>query len=250
MGKIKPHKHQTKPLAVFDIDGTLFRSAVMVEIVDRMIAVDMIPESTYQELVSAKNAWKDRQGTFEEYNDRLVHFIEHHFVGLDERKFAHFAQAVIGELKDRQYRFTHDLLERLREKGYVLVAVSGMPVQALKEYNKYLKFDYIYGWEQEIEDGKFTGKTTGLYPMEGKEKIVKYFLSEHAEVTLKGSVGVGDTEDDVGLLDMVENPIAFNPNRKLLEKAKEAGWRVVLERKNVVYDLSDPQVVGSPDDVL
>ncbi|MEX2043367.1 MAG: HAD-IB family phosphatase [Patescibacteria group bacterium] len=244
------HKHETKPLAVFDIDGTLFRSAVMVEIVDRMIATDLLPETVYQELVAAKNAWKDRQGSFEEYNEQLVHFIEHHFIGLDERKFARFARAVIGELKDRQYRFTHDLLERLRGKGYVLMAVSGMPVQALKEYDRYLKFDYIFGWEQEIENGKFTGKTSGLYPMEGKEKIVKYFLSEHAEVTLAGSFGVGDTEDDVGLLEMVENPIAFNPNRKLLKRAKEAGWRVVVERKDSIYDLSKPNLVDSPDDVL
>jgi HAD superfamily phosphoserine phosphatase-like hydrolase len=237
-------------LAVFDIDGTLFRSAVMIEIVDRMIATDRIPESVYQELVAAKNAWKDRQGSFEEYNQQLVSFIEKHFIGLDEREFNRFAAAVIDELKDRQYQFTHNLLERLRAKGYVLMAVSGMLQGALKTYNRSLKFDYIYGWQQEVQGGKFTGKSVGQHPMDGKEKVVKYFLSEHAEVTLDGSVGVGDTETDIGFLEMVENPIAFNPNRKLLDKAKRAGWRVLVERKDVVYDLSEPRIVGSPDDVL
>jgi phosphoserine phosphatase len=49
---------------------------------------------------------------------------------------------------------------------------------------------------------------------------------------------------------MVENPIAFNPNRKLLDKAKESDWRVVVERKDSIYDLSKPNLVDSPDDVL
>ena len=246
----KRHTHKTKPLAIFDIDGTLFRSAVMIEIVDRMIAVDMLPESVYAELVAAKNAWQDRQGSFEEYNTQLVHTIEQHFIGLEERKFNRFAAAVIAELKNRQYRFTHELLERLREKGYVLVAVSGMLQGALRAYNRHLKFDYIFGWDQEVKGGKFTGKPAGLHPMDGKEKVVKYFLAEHAEVTLDGSVGIGDTEGDIGFLEMIENPIAFNPNQRLLTKAKEAGWRVVLERKDVVYDLSEPRIIGSPDDVL
>ncbi|MDP4000533.1 MAG: HAD-IB family phosphatase [bacterium] len=247
---VKEHTHDTKPLAVFDIDGTLFRSAVMIEIVDRMIAVKMIPESAYADLVAAKNAWKDRQGSFEEYNEQLVRVIERHFTGINEREFNHFAEAVIGELKNRQYRFTHELLERLQQKGYVLMAVSGMLQGALKKYNRFLKFDYVFGWEQEVKGGKFTGKPAGLHPMDGKEKVVKYFLAEHAEVTLDGSVGIGDTEGDIGFLEMIENPIAFNPNQRLLTKAKEAGWRVVLERKDVVYDLSEPRIIGSPDDVL
>ncbi len=244
------HTHDKRPLAIFDIDGTLFRSAVMMEIVDHMISVDMLPESAYADLVAAQNAWKDRQGSFEQYNDKLVRLIEHDLAGVSEQEFTALAEGVIGRLKDRQYRFTHDLLEKLRARGYALVAVSGMLMPALKLYNRFLKFDYIYGSKQEVKGGRFTGKPVGLQPYYDKAAVVRYFLSEHGEFTLDDSFGIGDTEGDVGFLELVEHPIAFNPNRKLLEKAQAAGWRVVLERKDVVYDITEPRVISSADDLL
>jgi phosphoserine phosphatase len=36
---------------------------------------------------------------------------------------------------------------------------------------------------------------------------------------------------------MVETPICFNPNKKLYEYAKRSGWKIVVERKDVIYDL-------------
>ncbi|MGH3106097.1 MAG: hypothetical protein ACRDM3_02750, partial [Rubrobacteraceae bacterium] len=50
-------------------------------------------------------------------------------------------------------------------------------------------------------------------------------------------VGMGDTLSDVGFLEMVETPIAFNPNRGLFEVARQWGWPIVVERKDVIYNL-------------
>jgi phosphoserine phosphatase len=60
---------------------------------------------------------------------------------------------------------------------------------------------------------------------------------EKENLTLKDSVGVGDTESDYSFLEMVENPICFNPNSKLLRHAKRNDWRVVVERKDVIYEI-------------
>ena len=39
------------------------------------------------------------------------------------------------------------------------------------------------------------------------------------------------------MLSTVEQPIAFNPTKQLFEHARTYGWRIVLERKNMVYEL-------------
>jgi len=39
------------------------------------------------------------------------------------------------------------------------------------------------------------------------------------------------------MLEMVERPICFNPNQKLFEAAKRHDWPIVVERKDVVYEL-------------
>jgi phosphoserine phosphatase len=48
---------------------------------------------------------------------------------------------------------------------------------------------------------------------------------------------MGDTLSDVGFLEMVQTPIAFNPNRSLFEVARRSNWPIVVERKDVVYNL-------------
>jgi len=60
---------------------------------------------------------------------------------------------------------------------------------------------------------------------------------EKENLTLKGSVGVGDTESDVSMLSLVEDAIAFNPNRALYRHASQKLWKIVVERKDVIYEL-------------
>ena len=67
------------------------------------------------------------------------------------------------------------------------------------------------------------------------DKIRELMSTHHA--ILADSIAVGDSEGDIPMLEMVEQPIAFNPTKELFEHAREAGWKVVVERKNVVYQL-------------
>ena len=39
------------------------------------------------------------------------------------------------------------------------------------------------------------------------------------------------------MLDIVEHPVAFNPDKGLYEAAVSHHWPIVVERKNVVYEL-------------
>src|SRR5581483_12163745 len=76
----------------------------------------------------------------------------------------------------------------------------------------------------------------------------KVIGSHHKDVALKemmnrngagfaGSIAVGDSLSDAAMLEMVEQPIAFNPEKALFELATQRGWKIVLERKNMVYEL-------------
>ena len=38
-------------------------------------------------------------------------------------------------------------------------------------------------------------------------------------------------------------PIAFNPNQNLKAAAEEAGWRIVVEKKDVIYEI-DPKSIA------
>jgi len=65
---------------------------------------------------------------------------------------------------------------------------------------------------------------------------LKKLVKQHS-VVFTGSVGVGDSRSDATMLNLVEQPIAFNPERELFDYATRKGWKIVVERKNLVYEL-------------
>jgi phosphoserine phosphatase len=73
-------------------------------------------------------------------------------------------------------------------------------------------------------------------PVLDKKVLVESFIDAH-HLSLKKSIGIGDTESDISFLQMVQEPICFNPNSHLYEIAKKKGWKVVVERKDVIYEL-------------
>jgi phosphoserine phosphatase len=53
----------------------------------------------------------------------------------------------------------------------------------------------------------------------------------------KNSIAVGDTESDIPMMRLAADAIAFNPNQKLYRYAKKKGWKIIVERKDVIYEL-------------
>jgi HAD superfamily hydrolase (TIGR01490 family) len=228
-----------KKVAIFDIDGTVFRTGVMFEVVDRMIEEGMLPKEASATMIEAKDAWKNRQGKFELFDEHFIDLVEHGFQGIDVSEFETLAAEVIGEVKDHQYRYTRALMERFRDQGYALVAISGGLQKVLDIYNRYLGFDTVYAAELIEKDGKFTGEK-GDSPYYDKSVTVERYLKDNPTATLDDSYGVGDTASDVAFLKLVAHPIAFNPNRELFDVAMKNDWEIVVERKDVIYHINEP----------
>ena len=125
----------------------------------------------------------------------------------------------------------------LKRKGYYLLAISQSPKTVLDFVCARYGFDKVYGRIFEIgASDKFTGNIQDLHIISNKANIVKRAV-EKEELTFKGSIAVGDTEDDIPMLELVGRAIAFNPNQKLYKHAKRMGWEIVVERKDVIYKL-------------
>ena len=135
------------------------------------------------------------------------------------------------------YRYTRDLIKTLKADDYYLLAISHSPKAILGDFCKEYGFDKVYGKLYETgETGKFTGNIMEEHLIANKANVVKRAVEKEG-LTLEGSIGVGDTESDIPMLEMVGTPICFNPNSKLYRYAKLNGWKVVVERKDVVYEL-------------
>jgi HAD superfamily hydrolase (TIGR01490 family) len=230
---IKPTK-----LAVFDIDGTIFRSSLVIELSHALVEAGIFPASAKKEIGKEYLAWVDRKGTYEAYISKVVKIYIKHIHGMRFSQVKRIAQSVINFQKDRVYRFTRDLIKKLKSQNYLLVAISGSPSYIVEAYAKAIGFNLFFGTQLEVKGGKFTGKVLNLDSAYNKSKIVKDIAAKY-NINLKNSLAVGDTEGDVQMLSLVGKPIAFNPNYHLAKIAKQKKWRMVAERKDVIYEIKN-----------
>ena len=225
-----------KPIAIFDIDGTIFRSSLILELFKKLTVRGVISKNAVAKVKESEARWLDRTGNYDDYMWASVNSFRKEITGKSKQKVVAASKEVIAELKYRTYRFTLDLLNRIRKK-YFTIAISGSIHEVVSEYNKFLKFDKIYATEMGVDEKRrYTGTVLHEPPKYKKELIIRYMQSH--DLSLKNSVGVGDTESDIGFLEVVDNPIAFNPNRKLAEVARHNGWPIVIERKDLIVQLS------------
>ncbi len=226
-----------KKVAIFDVDGTIFRSSLLIELVEALAREGIFEENALASYQKEKKEWLDRKGSYEEYINRVVKVFVSHIKGVAFEDFNRVAKEVVLLHQDRTYRFTRDLIKTLKRKKYYLLAVSHSPWGILDLFCKKLGFDKAYGKFYELGPNDcFTGKIVDDHLISNKAAIVRRALSKQG-LTLEDSVGVGDTESDIPMLELVDNPICFNPNSKLFREAKRNGWRIVVERKDVVYEI-------------
>jgi phosphoserine phosphatase len=160
-----------------------------------------------------------------------------HIKGVHYGDLADIGRMVVAEQSKHVYRFTRDLIADLKLQNYFIVAISQSPKTILDEFCRAYGFDKVYGRIYEIgPQDRFTGEMIDVHLVENKANIVARVL-EKEEVMIEDSVGVGDTGSDITLLQSVEKAICFNPNLALYTHAKKVGWKVVVERKDVIYEL-------------
>lgn len=225
-----------KPFAVFDIDGTVIRWQLFHAIVDALAREGHISQADYQAIRQARMTWKRRthEESFKEYEQRLVDVYSEAVARLQVNDYKQAITGVFEEYKDQVYTYTRNLIRDLKARGYLLFALSGSQQEIVGMLAAYYGFDDWIGSRFEQVDGHFTGRVDAA--LGRKPELLKSLVAKH-RAAFAGSVGVGDSEGDIDMLGLVENPIAFNPSKKLFAHAKTQGWKVILERKNMVYEL-------------
>ncbi len=224
-------------VAVFDVDGTIFRSSLLIELVDTLIQNGTFPESARRIYEKDFENWLNREGNYEEYIGGVVTAFRKYLKGVHYGELADAATEIAERQSKHTYRYTRDLLKELKSRDYYLLAVSHSPKLVLDKFCPALGFDKTYGIMYEMgPQDLFTGAVLDEHLILNKAAIVKRAV-EKEDLTLAHSIGVGDTESDISFLELVAKPGCFNPNSKLYTYAKRTDWKVVVERKDVIYQI-------------
>jgi HAD superfamily hydrolase (TIGR01490 family) len=226
------------PVACFDVDGTIFRSSLLIELVEQFIKEDIFPLQAKDDYLVEYQAWQAREGSYDAYIQALIATFITHLRGVHYGDLADIGRRVVAVQSKHVYRYTRDLLINLKQQGYYTIAISQSPKTILDEFCAQYGFDKVYGRMYEIgPQDRFTGVCIDEHLIQNKANILKRILERQPELDKTQSIAVGDTEGDIPLLESVTRAICFNPNQQLLTHAKRMGWEVVVERKDVIYKM-------------
>ncbi len=129
-------------------------------------------------------------------------------------------------IKPRFYKEILNIIKFHKENGANLVLISSSLFPLVELIGRYLSFDYIFATKLNIENGFYTGRIDDVVIYgNNKKNVINDFIKDN-NLSLKNSYAYSDHYSDVELLNIVDNAIVINPDRKLLEIALSKKWKI------------------------
>ena len=222
-------------LAIFDLDGTLFRWQLYHELVYALKDKGCFPPEVADKLDEAFLGWTSRHTSFHDYEMQMLTLFLDQLRTVPTHVFDETAREIVKSSGHKVYRYTLELLKTLQKQGYFVMALSGSQQEVVGHFAELYGFDAWIGSLYERGEEYFTGNTLRHVPS-SKAQLITAYADEHG-FDLDGALAIGDSGSDVSLLELVGHPIAFNPAGDLLTAARERQWQIVVERKNIAYSM-------------
>lgn len=135
-----------------------------------------------------------------------------------------FLQERIAPLISQKSR---DLIAKHKQQADTLLIITATNGFVTYPIADMLGIEHIIAPHPEMLDGKYTGRIEGVPSFhEGKVTRLMEWLEQHDQ-TLEGSWFYSDSRNDLPLLEIVDHPIAVNPDPYLLNIAQEKNWPII-----------------------
>ena len=119
------------------------------------------------------------------------------------------------------------LVEQHRAAGDRLMVISATNRFIVEPICHRFGINEIIATEPEQIEGRYTGQVVGVPSyQQGKVTRLQNWLEENDEI-LAGSSFYSDSINDLPLLEVVEKPVAVNPDKLLLAEANQRDWPVL-----------------------
>jgi HAD superfamily hydrolase (TIGR01490 family) len=122
------------------------------------------------------------------------------------------------------------LLDRHRSLGHRLLIITATNELVTRPIAGILGVADLLGCAVEVADGIITGRPSGtLTYREGKVRRLREWLQAEGE-SLTGATFYSDSHNDLPLLELVDHPVAVDPDAALAARARERGWPLISLR--------------------
>lgn len=122
------------------------------------------------------------------------------------------------------------LIDNHRDRGDDLLVITATNHFITRPIVTALGIDDLLACEAEIIDGLYTGEPAGIPSYHAGKVIRLNTWLEDRNLSLDGAYFYSDSHNDLPLLELVDKPIAVDPDETLLARARELEWPVISLR--------------------
>lgn len=217
---------KTPYLVVFDLDHTLLNGDS-----SELWAAEMARLGWIADLENFKAKHAVLMQTYASGNLDMEDYLALNLQPLIGRSYQEVAKVaerfVKTQLLHRLYEEGLNLVRRLRVDGHHLLMISASESFLVEPVAQAIGFDGVIGIEPELIDDCFTGRP--VLPMSYQDGKVHHCRCYATEMDIRDwpTSFYSDSHNDIPLLDIVDSPVAVNPNSHLAEVAAARGWPVI-----------------------
>ena len=122
-------------------------------------------------------------------------------------------------------------IEKHRAAGDTLLIITATNAFVTAPIAQRLGIEHLIATTPEMVNGHYTGQVAGTPSYkEGKIERLNQWLSKNHH-NLDGSCFYSDSHNDIPLLEIVDTPIAVDPDESLTQHAQNRGWPIISFRK-------------------
>ncbi|ATG90901.1 HAD family hydrolase [Methylomonas koyamae] len=215
-------------LAIFDLDNTLIADDSDFLWGQFLVDRGIVDKDHYEQ--ANKKFYEDyKQGTLD-----IVEFLHFSLAPLarhDAEQLYRWRDEFIDSLiKPIMLEAARELIDRHSQAGDTLLVITATNRFVTEPIVKLYGIDNLLATTPEFKDGRYTGKFEGTPCFQqGKVELLRDWLAESAE-TLAGSCFYSDSHNDLPLLNLVDRPVAVDPDAKLRQAAELANWPIISLR--------------------
>lgn len=219
-------------LAIFDFDKTLFQVDTLPFLLSRWKLFRYSRIKHYKVFFSV--AWlyvAYKTGitklTREEMKLKAVDRFNRIFKGMTEKEILIFFNRCFEHTQELMNRAVLTEFLKAKDEGYHTVLLSGAYTHFINYIGEFLEFDTVIGTKMYFNNDIYDVDRQLEMISGGKklEKIQEAFKNN--QVDWKNSLSFADSYSDLKILEIVGNPVAVNPDRKLKQIAKDRGWKII-----------------------
>jgi HAD superfamily hydrolase (TIGR01490 family) len=215
-------------LALFDLDNTLLNGDSDYAWGQFLVSKGLVERDHYE---TANQYFYDqyKQGVLD-----IHEFAAFSFKPLTERSMAELAvlhrEFMASTIQPMITDAAQQLVEQHRRQGHTLVVITATNSFITRPIVEAFNIPHLLATEPKIVNERYTREIVGVPCFQaGKVTRLQHWLEPHEE-TLAGSYFYSDSRNDLPLLEMVDNPVAVDPDDTLRNIAQEKGWPIISLR--------------------